>query len=57
MSPRSRHGVILPADKHSLYFEGKRTDDNGGGNSVDIKTLHQVEFRPPWDPDLLGLIS
>ncbi|EFP6033208.1 hypothetical protein HLL21_004181 [Shigella flexneri] len=37
------------ADKHSLYFEGKRTDDNGGGNSLDIKTLHQVEFRPPWD--------
>ena len=44
------------ADKHSLYFEGKRTDNNGGGNRLDIKTLHQVEFRPPWDPDLLGLI-
>lgn len=35
------------ADKHSLYFEGKRTDNNGGGNRLDIKTLHQVEFRPP----------
>nr|EHH8039356.1 DKNYY family protein [Escherichia coli] len=34
------------ADKHSLYFEGKRTDNNGGGNRLDIKTLHQVEFRP-----------
>lgn len=44
------------ADKHSLYFEGKRTDDNGGRNSLDIKTLHQVEFRPPRAPDLLGLI-
>ncbi|MCV5720108.1 DKNYY family protein, partial [Escherichia coli] len=43
------------ADKHSLYFEGKRTDNNGGGNRLDIKTLHQVEFRPPWDPALLGL--
>ncbi len=44
------------ADKHSLYFEGKRTDDNGGENSLDIKTLHQVKFRSPWKPDLLGLI-
>lgn len=44
------------ADKHSLYFEGKRTDDNGGENSLDIKTLHQVKFRSPWKPDFLGLI-
>lgn len=44
------------ADKHSLYFEGTRTDDNGGENSLDIKTLHQVKFRSPWKPDFLGLI-
>ncbi|MGQ7173152.1 DKNYY family protein, partial [Escherichia sp. R-CC3] len=52
----SHVSVTFAADKHSLYFEGKRTDNNGGGNRLDIKTLHQVEFRPPRDPDLLGLI-
>ncbi len=56
MSPRSRRGVILPQINTVSIFEGKRTDNNGGGNRLDIKTLHQVEFRPPWDPDLLGLI-
>ncbi|END3796968.1 hypothetical protein OM226_19480 [Escherichia albertii] len=44
------------ADKNSLYFEGKRADSNGGENSLDIKTLHQVKFPHPWKPDFLGLI-
>ncbi|EFO0999372.1 hypothetical protein SMW60_003375 [Escherichia albertii] len=44
------------ADKNSLYFRGKRADSNGGENSLDIKTLHQVKFPHPWKPDFLGLI-
>ncbi len=44
------------ADKNSLYYEGERTDDNGGKNRVDVKTLHQVEYHLPWKPAFLGLV-
>ena len=33
------------ADKHSLYFDGKRTENNHG---VDMATLTAVEFNDPW---------
>ncbi|CIB80054.1 lipoprotein [Salmonella enterica subsp. enterica serovar Typhi] len=31
-------------DKNSLYDEGKRTDDNGGENRVNLQSLRKVEF-------------
>lgn len=33
------------ADKNSLYFDGKRTEDNQG---VDMATLAAVPFEEPW---------
>ncbi|EBB8134118.1 hypothetical protein EB259_22005 [Salmonella enterica] len=42
-------------DKNSLYDEGKRTDDNGGENRVNLQSLRKVEFSSQWKPDLLGL--
>lgn len=42
-------------DKNSLYHEGKRTDDNGGENRVNLQSLRKVEFSSQWKPDLLGL--
>lgn len=42
-------------DKDSLYDEGKRTDDNGGENRVNLQSLRKVEFSSQWKPDLIGL--
>ncbi len=44
------------ADKNSLYYEGKRTDDNDDENSVDMKTLRKVSLGSRWRPDWLGFI-
>ncbi|EDE2634617.1 hypothetical protein GBH28_12715 [Salmonella enterica subsp. enterica] len=45
----------IGVDKDSLYDEGKRTDDNGGENRVNLQSLRKVEFSSQWKPDLLGL--
>jgi len=44
------------ADKDSLYYAGERTEDNGGEESVNMKTLRKVVFNGTWNPDWLGLI-
>ncbi|EAQ2364738.1 hypothetical protein PTA77_004232 [Salmonella enterica] len=45
----------IGVDKNSLYYEGKRTDDNGGENRVNLQSLRKVEFSSQWKPDLMGL--
>lgn len=43
-------------DKNSLYHEGKRTDDNGGENRVNIAALRPLTFGAAWKPNWLSLI-
>lgn len=32
------------ADKRSIYFDGKRTDDNSGDKQVDMSTLEETDI-------------
>ncbi|MEC9523286.1 hypothetical protein RCT70_09845 [Escherichia marmotae] len=32
------------ADKHSIYFDGQRTDDNSGDKQVDMSTLEETDI-------------
>ncbi len=43
-------------DKNSIYYKGQRTDENGGKQRVDEKTLRKVELGSRWMPDRLGLV-